>query len=93
MQIDRMPWASVAVRGRRFSAIFSGATRSTHYKMNHTIRFGERFIASRRRFLRAGKLWPSVTSSNGLDVIAAINSNPNLLRFTQTIPTERRTIR
>jgi hypothetical protein len=53
---------------------------STHYKMNHTIRFGGAIHRiAQGDFYAPGNYGPSVTSSNGLDVIAAINSNPNLL--------------
>jgi len=47
---------------------------------SHDTLRGQRFIASRRGdFYAPGNFGPSVTSSNGLAVIAAINSNPNLV--------------
>jgi hypothetical protein len=53
---------------------------STIYKVNHTIRFGAAIHRiAQGDFYAPGNFGPSVTSSNGIDVIAAINSNPNLL--------------
>jgi hypothetical protein len=53
---------------------------STIYNVNHTIRFGAAIHRiSQGDFYAPGDFGPSVTSSNGIDVIAAINSNPNLM--------------
>src|SRR6266446_5716479 len=53
---------------------------STIYKVNHTIRFGAAIHRiAQGDFYAPGNFGPSVTSSNGLDVIAAINGNPNLV--------------
>jgi hypothetical protein len=53
---------------------------STIYKTNHTIRFGAAVHhIAQGDYYAPGNDEPSVTSSNGLDVITAINSNPNLL--------------
>jgi hypothetical protein len=52
----------------------------TLYRVNHTIRFGGAIHRiAQGDFYSPGTDGPSVTSSNGLDVITAINSNPNLL--------------
>jgi hypothetical protein len=52
----------------------------TLYRVNHTIRFGGAIHRiAQGDFYAPGNDGPSVTSSNGLDVITAINSNPNLL--------------
>ena len=49
------------------------------YKVNHTIRFGAAIHRiSQGDFYAPGDEGPSVTSSNGLDVINAINGNPGL---------------
>ncbi len=51
----------------------------TLYKVKHTIRFGGAIHRiTQGDFFAPGNFGPSVTSSNGLDVIGAINSNPNL---------------
>ncbi len=48
--------------------------------MNHTFRFGGAIHRiAQGDFYAPGNYGPSVTSSNGLDVITAIDSNPNLL--------------
>jgi hypothetical protein len=53
---------------------------STIHKVYHTIRFGGAIHRiAQVDFYAPGNDEPSVTSSNGLDVITAINSNPNLL--------------
>ncbi len=52
---------------------------STIYKVNHAIRFGgaiHRIVQG--DYYAPGNYGPSVTSSNGLDVITAINGDPNL---------------
>jgi hypothetical protein len=60
--------------------LFGRYDSSTIYKVNHTIRFGAAIHRiSQGDFFAPGNLGPSVTSSNGIDVIAAINSNPNLV--------------
>jgi len=60
--------------------LFARYDGSTHYKMNHTIRFGGAIHRiAQGDFYAPGNYGPSVTSSNGLDVITAINSDPNLL--------------
>ena len=52
----------------------------TVYKVNHTIRFGGAIHRiAQGDFYSPGKFGPSVTSSNGLDAINAINGNPNAL--------------
>jgi len=49
-------------------------------KVNHTIRFGGAIHRiAQGDFYAPGNYGPSVTSSNGLDVITAINSDPSLL--------------
>jgi len=60
--------------------LFGRYDSSTVYKVNHTIRFGAAIHRiTQGDFYAPGNLGPSVTSSNGIDVIAAINSNPNLV--------------
>jgi Carboxypeptidase regulatory-like domain len=60
--------------------LFGRYDSSTIYKVNHTIRFGAAIHRiTQGDFYAPGNLGPSVTSSNGIDVIAAINSNPNLV--------------
>ncbi|MGA7077958.1 MAG: carboxypeptidase regulatory-like domain-containing protein [Terriglobales bacterium] len=51
----------------------------TLYKVKHTIHFGGAIHRiTQGDFFAPGNFGPSVTSSNGLDVINAINSNPSL---------------
>jgi hypothetical protein len=50
----------------------------TLYRVNHTIRFGGAIHRIDQGDYYAPGTLPSVTSSNGIDVINAINSNPNL---------------
>ena len=50
----------------------------TLYRVNHTIRFGGAIHYIDQGDYYAPGTLPSVTSSNGIDVINAINSNPNL---------------
>ena len=53
---------------------------STAFKVNHAIRFGGAIHRiAQGDFYAPGNFGPSVTSSNGIDVINAINSNPNLV--------------
>jgi hypothetical protein len=53
---------------------------STIHKVYHTIRFGGAIHRiTQGDFYSPGNYGPSVTSSNGLDVINAINSNPSLV--------------
>src|SRR6195256_2433079 len=60
--------------------LFGRYDSSTIYKVNHTIRFGAAIHRiAQGDFYAPGNFGPSVTSSNGLAVIAAINSNPNLV--------------
>ena len=60
--------------------LFGRYDSSTIYRMNHTFRFGGAIHRiAQGDFYAPGNYGPSVTSSNGLDVITAINSNPNLL--------------
>jgi hypothetical protein len=60
--------------------LFGRYDSSAIYKVNHTIRFGAAIHRiAQGDFYAPGNLGPSVTSSNGIDVIAAINSNPNLV--------------
>ena len=62
--------------------LFGRYDSSTVYKVNHTIRFGGAIHRITQGDFYApgiGNYGPSVTSSNGLDVINAINSNPGLL--------------
>ena len=50
------------------------------YKVNHTIRFGGAIHRiTQGDYFAPGNSGPSVTSSNGLDTIAAINGNPSLV--------------
>jgi hypothetical protein len=59
--------------------LFGRYDSSTIYKVNHTIRFGAAIHRiTQGDFYAPGDFGPSVTSSNGIDVIGAINSNPNL---------------
>jgi len=60
--------------------LFGRYDSSTVYKVNHTIRFGgavHRIVQG--DYFAPGNYGPSVTSSDGLDVINAINSNPSLV--------------
>ena len=50
-----------------------------HGVHTHPLRGSDSSHRSREISTRPGRFGPSVTSSNGLDVINAINSNPNLL--------------
>jgi len=60
--------------------LFGRYDSSTIYRLNNTIRFGGAIHRiAQGDFYSPGNYGPSVSSSNGLDVIAAINSNPNLL--------------
>jgi hypothetical protein len=60
--------------------LFGRYDSSTTYKVNHTIRFGAAIHRiAQGDFYAPGNFGPSVTSSNGVDVIAAINGNPNLV--------------
>ena len=60
--------------------LFGRYDSSTIYKVNHTIRFGAAIHRiTQGDFYAPGNLGPSVSSSNGIDVIGAINSNPNLM--------------
>ena len=53
---------------------------STNYHSVHTLRFGGAIHRiTQGDFYSPGLTGPSVTSSNGIDVISAINNNPNLL--------------
>ncbi len=53
---------------------------STIYKLNHTIRFGAAIHRiSQGDYYAPGNFGPSVTSSNGLATINAINSDPSLV--------------
>ena len=59
--------------------LFGRYDSSTIYKVNHAIRFGgaiHRIVQG--DYYAPGNYGPSVTSSNGLDVITAINGDPNL---------------
>lgn len=57
--------------------IFGRYDGSTVYRKNHTLRFGGAIHRIEQGdFFAPGNDGPSVTSSNGLDVINAINSNP-----------------
>jgi hypothetical protein len=68
--------------------LFGRYDSSMIYKVNHTIRFGGAIHRiAQGDFYSPGNNGPSVTSSNGLDVINAINSNPLLL---PTIPGDPR---
>ena len=58
--------------------LFGRYDSSTIYKDNHTIRFGGAVHRIEQGdFYAPGAFGPSVTSSNGLDVIDAINGGPN----------------
>ena len=60
--------------------LFGRYDSSTIYKVNHTIRFGGAVHRiAQGDFYAPGNFGPSVTSSNGLDVINAINGNPSLV--------------
>ena len=60
--------------------LFGRYDSSTIYNVNHTIRFGAAIHRiDQGDFYAPGNFGPSVTSSNGLDVINAINGNPNLV--------------
>ena len=60
--------------------LFGRYDSSTIYKVNHTIRFGGAIHRiAQGDFYAPGNYGPSVTSSNGLDVINAINGNPSLV--------------
>jgi hypothetical protein len=58
--------------------LFGRYDSSTIYKVNHTIRFGGAIHRIVQGDYFAPGNYASVTSSNGLDVINAINSNPDL---------------
>jgi len=59
--------------------LFGRYDSSTVYKVNHKIRFGGAIHRiAQGDFYAPGNFGPSVTSSNGIDVINAINGNPNL---------------
>ncbi len=59
--------------------LFGRYDSSTVHKANHTIRFGGAIHRiAQGDFYAPGNYGPSVTSSDGLDVITAINSNPIL---------------
>jgi hypothetical protein len=59
--------------------LFGRYDSSTIYKVNHTIRFGGAIHRiTQGDFYAPGNYGPSVTSSNGMDVINAINSDPSL---------------
>ena len=59
--------------------LFGRYDSSTVYKGNHRLRFGGAIHRiAQGDFYSPGNYGPSVTSSNGLDVITAINGNPNL---------------
>ena len=59
--------------------LFGRYDSSTVYKVNHTIRFGGAIHRiTQGDFYAPGNYGPSVTSSDGLDVINGINSNPSL---------------
>ncbi|MBZ5666119.1 MAG: carboxypeptidase-like regulatory domain-containing protein [Acidobacteriia bacterium] len=60
--------------------LFGRYDSSTVYRENHTIRFGAAVHRiDQADFFAPGNFGPSVTSSNGLDVINAVNSNPLLV--------------
>jgi hypothetical protein len=60
--------------------LFGRYDSSTIYNVHHTIRFGGAIHRiAQGDFYAPGNYGPSVTSSNGLDVISAINSNPSLV--------------
>ncbi len=59
--------------------LFGRYDSSTIYKTNHTIRFGGAIHRiDQGDFYAPGNFGPSVTSSNGIDVINAVNGNPLL---------------
>jgi hypothetical protein len=59
--------------------LFARYDSSTIYRVDHTIRFGGAIHRiAQGDFYAPGNDGPSVTSSNGLDVIDAVNSNPLL---------------
>jgi hypothetical protein len=59
--------------------LFGRYDSSTVYKVNHTIRFGAAIHRiTQGDYYAPGNYGPSVTSSNGLDVINAIDGNPAL---------------
>lgn len=60
--------------------LFGRYDSSTEYRVRHTLRFGGAIHRiAQGDFFAPGNLGPSVTSSNGLDVINAINGNPDSL--------------
>ncbi len=59
--------------------LFGRYDSSTIYKNNHTIRFGGAFHRIDQGDYYAPGVLPSVTSSNGIDVINAINGDPTLV--------------
>ncbi len=60
--------------------LFGRYDSSTIYKLNHTVRFGGAVHRiAQGDFYAPGNLGPSVTSSNGLDTIAAINGDSSLV--------------
>lgn len=62
------------------SDLFGRYDGSTPFHENHTLRFGGAIHRiSQGDFYAPGSFGPSVTSSNGIDVINAINRDPNLL--------------
>jgi hypothetical protein len=59
--------------------LFGRYDSSTTYKVDHTIRFGGVIHRiAQGDFYAPGNFGPSVTSSNGLDVINAVNGDPSL---------------
>ena len=59
--------------------LFARWDSSTIHKVDHTIRFGGAFhYIQQNDYLVPGSYGPSVTSSNGLATINAVNANPNL---------------
>src|ERR1700686_652499 len=81
MQIGSYP-PGPSVAGPRQTiqrALFGRYDSSTIYKVNHTIRFGAAIHRiTQGDYFAPGGFGPSVTSSNGLDTINAVNSNPLL---------------
>jgi len=62
--------------------IFGRYDASTPFRANHTLRFGAAYHhIEQGDFNHPGDFGPSVTSSNGIDVINAINSNPTFPPF------------
>ena len=60
--------------------LFGRYDSSTRYRVNHTIRFGGAIHRiTQGDFYAPGDFGPSVTSSNGLDTINAVNGNPSLV--------------